>query len=171
MKILGIDPGLESTGFACLELKEGNLSFADISKNISLCEHGVIHTNSNQPFEEKLKHIYSKLKKLLKEIKPNVVVVEEIYTHLGHPKTGLKMGHIKGVIELAVSESGIKLYNFSVSKVKKALIGRGDATKEQVARMLEDTFLLKGISNLHESDALALALAYVFHNARKAEVK
>ncbi|MDP8234302.1 MAG: crossover junction endodeoxyribonuclease RuvC [Candidatus Saelkia tenebricola] len=169
MKILGIDPGLDATGFACIELKQ-DFSPAKIHEDLSLVEVGTIFSGSDQSQEERLKHIHSKLKKLITGIKPDAVVVEDIYSNSVYPKSGLKMGHVKGVVELAVAQAGIKLSNLNATKIKKSLTGRGNATKVQVAKMIENTFNMKGLSNLHESDALAAALAYIFVNLKKVSI-
>ena len=170
MKILGIDPGINETGYACIKLDD-DVDLSKISESASLVDRGTVAPNLNQPLEEKLKNIHCKLKKLISTIKPDVVVVEDIYSHSVQPRTGLKMGQSKGVIELAVSQSGVKLVNLSATRIKKALIGYGNASKDQVCRMVEETFNLKGASNLHESDALACALAYIFINNRRTPIR
>jgi len=166
MKILGIDPGLDATGFACVEFDQ-NSSPSRIQENIFLIKIGTVFSKSVQPQEERLKHIHSKLKKLIADIKPDAVVVEDIYSNSAYPMSGLKMGHVKGIVELAVSQAGIKLSNLTSTKIKKALVGKGNATKAQVAKMIENTFNIEGASNLHESDALAAALAYIFTNKKR----
>ncbi len=167
MKILGIDPGLEVTGFACIQLSE-DFDFHNLRESIILISHGMIKPPPQQPMEEKLKYIHSNVKKLLAEIKPDVVAIEEIYSHTLHPKTGLKMGHVKGVVELAVSQAGIRSCKFASSKVKRILTGRGNATKQQIARVIAEQFVIKNLDSHHESDAVAVALAYVFNSHRKA---
>ena len=166
MKILGIDPGLDATGFACVELNQNSLP-SKIQENLTLIKIGTVFSKSAQSQEERLKHIYSKLKKLISNVKPDAVVVEDIYSNSAYPMSGLKMGHVKGVVELAVSQAGIKLSNLTATKIKKALVGRGNATKDQVAKMITSTFNIEGASNLHESDALAAALAYIFTNKKR----
>lgn len=163
MKILGVDPGIDATGYACIEADEDYKSNIR-GRQISVLCHGVISPQAEQAIEEKFKFIHAKLKKIVKATQPDVVVVEDIYSHAIHPKTGLKMGHVKGVIELAVSQTGIKLYNLTATKVKRVLLGRGNASKEQIAKMIENTFQIKDTSTRHESDALAIALAYLLAN-------
>ncbi len=167
MKILGIDPGIVTTGYACLDLNN-NFQPSDVKETVVVIAHGSITPKSVQPLEQKLKHIHCKMKQLISELKPDVVVVEDIYSHTVHPNTGLKMGHAKGVIELAVSQAGIKLSKLSATKIKKAVIGQGNATKEQLKNMIENTYNIKGLSSFHESDAVACALAYAFTNHKKA---
>lgn len=169
MKILGIDPGIDFTACVCIKLDD-SFFYSKIEQSISLVQHQTISPDSRQPLEEKLRYIHSKLKKLIAELKPDVVVVEDVYSNSSHPKIGLKMGHIKGVIELAISQSGVKLQNLTATKIKKSLTGHGNASKEQVARMIENTFHIQELSNLHESDAFAAALAYIFSHFRRALV-
>lgn len=166
MKILGIDPGLETTGFACIQVNE-NSNINNLSREVILVAHGMIKTQSQQAMEERLKYIHSQVKKLLSELKPDVVVIEEIYSQPLHPRTGLKMGHVKGVVELAISQSGLKSFKFPSTRVKRILTGRGNATKEQVAKVISEQFVIKGLNSHHESDALAVALAYAFSGSRK----
>ncbi|MDP8215843.1 MAG: crossover junction endodeoxyribonuclease RuvC [Candidatus Kaelpia imicola] len=169
MKILGVDPGLDSSGYALIESSKG-CDLSNLKDGVNILNFSTIAPDSKKPLEERLKYIHSKFKKLLSELEPDVVVVEDIYSNSSYPQAGLKMASVKGVVELAVSQKNIKIVNIAATKVKKTIIGRGNAKKEQVAKMMEEGFNLKGAGNLHESDALAVALAYLLITTRKVQV-
>jgi len=169
VKILGVDPGLDNSGHALIEVSEG-CNPSNFKESVNILNFSTITSDSKKSLEERLKYIHSKFKKLLSELKPDVVVVEDIYSNSSYPQAGLKMANVKGVVELAVSQKNIKLVNLTATKVKKTIIGRGNAKKEQVAKMIEDGFDLKGAGNLHESDALATALAHFLITTRKVQV-
>jgi len=166
VKILGVDPGIDSTGFACIDVGR-NFHMSQIKQAVALISCGTISPDPKNAIEEKFKNIHSNFKKLLVDLKPDVVVVEDIYSNSLHPKSGLKMANVKGVLELAVTQEEIKLANLTATRIKKALVGRGNASKEQVKVVIENIFDMGSCSNLHESDALAVALAYLFINASK----
>ena len=169
MKILGVDPGLDNSGYALIESgKDCNIS--NLKDSVSILSFNTIISDSEKSLEERLKYIHSKFKKLLSELSPDVVVVEDIYSNSSYPQSGLKLASVKGVVELAVSQKDIKLANLAATKVKKTIVGRGNAKKEQVAKMIENGFNLKGAGSLHESDALAVALAYLIINTRRVKV-
>lgn len=166
MKVLGVDPGLDNTGYACIEWEGEVLHFP--SPEIKLQECGVIKTRSGKPFEEKLSQIHSQFKKIVTRINPDVIVVEELYSHYRHPVTAVKMGHARGVIELVAGEKGIRLCNYSSTRVKKAIVGKGCASKEQVMKTVTKFLnIADGTKSEHECDALALSLSYILINYKK----
>ncbi len=169
MKILGVDPGLDNSGYALIEVSE-DCNLSNLRDSVHVLNFSTITSDSKKSLEERLKYIHSKFKKLLSELEPDIVVVEDIYSNSSYPQAGLKMANVKGVVELAVSQKNIKLANLTATKVKKTILGRGNAKKEQIARMIEEVFNLKGAGSLHESDALAVALAYLLITTRKVQI-
>lgn len=154
MRVLGIDPGLNITGYGLVEFS--------VNKGPKLLEAGLIRTKPSFTLAQKLFHIHKGIKEIISEFKPSVLVLEELYSNYDYPRTAILMGHARGVISLAAQENKILLIDYSPLRVRKALLGRGNVTKNQVARMVQN-FL--GLSSLPEpldvTDALALALAYV----------
>ena len=153
MRILGIDPGLGITGYGVIELSD---------KDLSIIEAGVIRSSAKNKIEKRLLDVYKKIRSLIKDTKPHVAVLEELYSHYKHPRTSILMGHVRGVICLAVEEQKIQLVNYSSTRVKKAITGRGHASKQQIQRMITSLLNLKTVpESVDVTDALALAVAHV----------
>jgi crossover junction endodeoxyribonuclease RuvC len=171
MRILGIDPGLNITGYGLLEVNGRNLR-----EKPALLEAGVIKTKPDLTLAQRVSRIYKGIKEILEEFQPQVLVLEELYSHYRHPRTAILMGHARGVITLAAEQNNISLVGYRPSRIRKALLGQGNATKEQVQRMIQH---LLGLSRLPQpediSDALALALAHIHIDrstvARKDNIK
>lgn len=150
MRILGIDPGLQLCGYACLEADEGREK---------LIEAGVIRTDSRLPIEEKLNRIAGDMESLLKSFKPDVVAVEELYSHYAHPKTAILMGHARGVILQRCAQAAIEVRSFSATRIKKSITGNGRASKEQVQRTIQTILSLSKLPEPADvADAVAAAL-------------
>ncbi len=150
MRILGIDPGLQICGYACLE--------ADGDEN-SLIEAGVVKTETNAAIETRLNSIAEDMKSLLKKFQPEVVAVEQLYSHYAHPRTAILMGHARGVILQKCAESGVEVRSFSATRIKKSITGNGRASKEQVQRTVKALLSLKEVPQPADvADAMAAAL-------------
>lgn len=155
--IIGVDPGLSKTGYGIVARKGGRLSYI---------ASGVISTSSQKPFPLRIKKIYKELKGILKEYKPEIMVVEEAI-YVRNARTALILGQARGVVLLAAIESGVAVEEFSPTKIKVSVVGNGSATKEQVNYMVVNILGLKGRSLTHdETDALAGAICYLFQNRR-----
>lgn len=153
MKILGIDPGLNTTGYGLIEIK---------NNRTSLIEAGVIKTNSQDILSRRLNIIYQGLLSLIKEQNPNCLVLEKLYTHYRHPVTASLLGHARGVISLIAEQLKLDFFEYPPKRVRQAILGSGNASKPQVQRMVESIFKLKpGSLSQDISDALCLALAHV----------
>ena len=152
MRILGIDPGLGITGYGVIESS---------GKGLKVIEAGIICSNAKYSIEKRLSGIYTKIIKLLKDTKPDVAVIEELYSHYRHPKTSILMGHARGIICLAVENQKIRLENYPSTRVKKAITGRGHASKQQVQRTVASLLNLTRIpESVDVTDALALAVTH-----------
>jgi len=150
MRILGIDPGLQVCGYACLETGENGEK---------LLEAGVCRTSSSLPIEEKLNQIAEDIQALLKKFSPDIVAVEELYSHYAHPKTAILMGHARGVILHKCAESQIKVRGFNATRIKKSITGNGRASKGQVQRTIQTLLSLPQIPEPSDvADAIAAAL-------------
>jgi crossover junction endodeoxyribonuclease RuvC len=152
MRILGIDPALTITGYGAI----------DFSKNrISLLEAGVITTVSGDPLPERLIKIYDAVGSLIKDTRSEIMVLEKLYAHWRHPTTAFILGEARGVICLACERFRVDLVEYSATRVKKAIVGRGLASKEQVQRMVIHTLGLKKPPKYSDvTDALALAITH-----------
>ncbi len=150
MRILGIDPGLQVCGYACLE--------AGGDKE-TLIEAGVIRTGTGSAIEQKLNRIAEDTQSLLENFKPDVVAVEELYSHYAHPKTAILMGHARGVILQRCAQAAIEVRSFSATRIKKSITGSGRASKEQVQKTIQTILSLQQIPEPNDvADAVAAAL-------------
>lgn len=152
MRILGIDPALNVTGYGVIDFKQ---------KRLSLLEAGIITTSARQGLVKRLDKIYRQTAKLIFDTKPDVVVLEKLYVHYRHPTTAYILGQARGVICLACARYKISLVEYAATRVKKAISGRGLASKYQIQRMIANTLNLTAIPKYTDvTDALALAIAY-----------
>ena len=152
-RILGVDPGLETTGYGLIELAGGGLATHLAS--------GVVTTRPTHTLPMRLTVLYAEFSRLLTELRPQMVVLEELYAHYEHPMTAVLMGHARGVISLAVAQHRVPLACYLPTRVKKAVTGNGHATKVQVQGMVTAILGLPRRPEPNDvSDALALALTH-----------
>ncbi len=150
MKILGIDPGLQVCGYACLETGRDK---------DALIEAGVIRTDAGSAIEAKLNQIAEDIESLLKKFTPDIVSVEQLYSHYTHPRTAILMGHARGVILQKCAEAAIEVKSFSATRIKKSITGNGRASKEQVQRTIQTILSLPELPEPNDvADAIAAAL-------------
>jgi len=150
MRILGIDPGLQVCGYACLE--------AGGDKE-TLIEAGVIRIGTGSAIEQKLNRIAEDTQSLLDNFKPDVVAVEELYSHYAHPRTAILMGHARGVILQRCAQAAIEVRSFSATRIKKSITGNGRASKEQVQKTIQTILSLPQIPEPNDvADAIAAAM-------------
>ena len=154
MRILGIDPGLEITGYGVIEAN---------NRQIKLKEASVIKTSHKQNLQDRLIEIYDNLIEVIEETQPDAAIIEKLYSHYKHPVTSILMAHARGVAYLAIKKSNISLFECPAKTVKKSLTGNGNASKEQVGRMVQAYLNLKKPPEpVDISDALALAMSHAF---------
>jgi crossover junction endodeoxyribonuclease RuvC len=150
MKILGIDPGLRVCGYACLE-RNGDKD--------TLVEAGVFKTSSGSSLETKLNQIAEDMNCLLEKFGPEIVAVEQLYSHYTHPRTAILMGHARGVILQRCAQAEVEVRSFSATRIKKSLTGNGRASKEQVQRTIQTVLSLSCAPEPSDvADAIAAAL-------------
>ena len=150
MRILGIDPGLQVCGFACLEAERGAEK---------LIEAGVIRTEGDDVLEQRLNRIAQDTESLLRDFGPEVVAIEELYSNYAHPKTAILMGHARGVILQKCAEAGVEVRSFSATRIKKSITGNGRASKEQVQKTIQTILCLTELPEPNDvADAIAAAL-------------
>ena len=152
MRVLGIDPGLVRTGWALVEPAD---------RSVSVSAYGLITPETNQELQRRLAAGARELRKVMAEQKPELVVLEELFTSPAHPKSALLKAHMRGVICLVIEEAGAALLPLTATTVKQRLTGNGHASKESVQGMvqrltgLDPTIALKW----DVTDAIALAIA------------
>lgn len=153
MRVLGIDPGLNITGYGLVETDADSLC---------LIEAGEIRSSSKTPLESRLNELYSGLHDVVEEFTPDVLAFEELYAHYQHPRTAIIMGHARGVLFLVAGQAGIPVCSYGATRVKKSITGIGNATKQQVARMVVDSLSCGDLTGKPDvTDALAVALCHI----------
>ena len=159
MRILGIDPGLVTTGYGLIDA-EGS--------NYRLIEAGIIKTSAKQKIQDRVNKVHENLRELIAQYAPEVLVLEKLYSHYKHPTTAILMGHIRGVICLVCGESKIPLVNYPSTRIKKAVTGQGHASKIQIQNMVQNFLSLKNLPEPNDvADALAIALSHAFMERKK----
>lgn len=154
MRILGVDPALTITGYGIIEVRK---------KGLTLLEAGIVKTSPQQATPERLNRIFTAVKDLIQETKPDVMVLEKIYAHYRHPTTSYILGQARGVICLVCAMENIPLVEYAATRIKKAIVGAGLAPKYQVQRMVANTLKLNCLPRYNDvTDALALAIAHSF---------
>ncbi|TRZ95812.1 crossover junction endodeoxyribonuclease RuvC [bacterium] len=154
MRILGIDPALTITGYGVIDFKKSRLT---------IIEAGIITTSAKQLISERLQRIFQGVNKLIADTKPQVIVLEKLYSHYRHPTTAYVLGQARGVICLACAQEKIPLVEYAATRVKKAVVGQGLASKYQVQRMVAGILGIKELPKYNDvTDALALALAHSY---------
>ncbi len=149
--VLGIDPGLASTGYGVVQSSAGRLVALD---------GGVIETRAGTPQERRLVDIHAAVDALLAEHEPDAVALEELYFGQ-NVKTAFAVGHGRGAVMLAAGQRGIQCTSYTPQQVKAAVCGNGRAGKEQVARMVQTLLTLPHAPTPdHASDALAVAMCH-----------
>ena len=160
LKIIGIDPGLAGTGIGIVRGME---------IQVEGYAYGSIDTSKNTPLPARLEIIHSKLMAVLKDEKPDLMVVEEVFSLQKYPKSGINLGKVVGVILLAGCQFEIPVIEVSVREAKQILSGNGKATKHQLEMTVRHLLNHSGVIRpYHASDALALALIGLYrYNSRR----
>jgi len=153
--ILGIDPGLENTGWGVIDLQSS-------INNCQLINCGVILTNRKDRSEVRLEKIFKEIQKIIKKYKVEEVAMESMF-FAKNAKSALKVAEAIGAIKVAARNLGKTVFEYTPLQIKIALVGYGRAQKEQVELMVRDCLNLKEpISPGHASDAVAVALTHGF---------
>lgn len=150
-RVLGIDPGLNITGYAVLEFG---------AREPAIIEAGTIRTSDKDTLARRIEQIHADLSVLLAELKPDAAAIEQLYAHYKHPRTAILMAHARGVIMLACQNAHVSVQNLPSTHVKKSLTGNGHASKMQMQRSIQAVCRLKDLPEPPDvADAIAIALA------------
>lgn len=149
--VLGIDPGLNTTGYGVV--RRGR------AMAIELIEAGIIRTRAKGAIESRLAELHRGLSEVIAAHGPAVLALEQLYSHYERPRTAILMGHARGVICLAAAEAGISVCHFEPTRIKRLLTGNGRAPKHQMQQAVR---LQLNLATLPEpsdvADALAIAI-------------
>src|SRR5260370_1501277 len=160
-RILGLDPGLQVTGYAIVE--------AQVQGPV-VCEAGVIRGiaqgSEKSDLAQRLRTLYTSTVEVIEQFRPQTVVVEQLYAHYKHPRTAILMGHARGAIFLAGALRDLPVVSYAATRIKKTITGAGRASKEQMQMAMLREFNLPKMPEPHDvADALAVALCH-FHADR-----
>jgi len=151
-RILGIDPGLNTTGYGVLEI---------VSTGALLLEGGVIRANSRQTLEGRLRELFDGVREVLQAHQPAAMAIEELYSHYERPRTAILMGHARGVICLAAAQADTPVVHYAATQVKRLLTGNGRAPKSQMQwAICRELGLPQPPEPPDVADALAIALCH-----------
>ncbi|HTN76267.1 MAG TPA: crossover junction endodeoxyribonuclease RuvC [Pirellulaceae bacterium] len=154
LRILGIDPGLNITGYGVIEAGE---------RGPKLIEAGVVRGTSKGSLAKRLHEIHSGVAEVIAQYSPSSVAIEELYSHYARPRTAILMGHARGVIALAAAQAGLTVTAYPSTKVKKLLTGNGHAPKSQMQQAICREFGLTVAPEPPDvADALAIAISHLF---------
>lgn len=146
--VLGIDPGLDRTGYAVLNHREEKV-----------IEAGVIRSTSGCPIPERLREIETALESVLADHRVRVMAVENLYAHYKHPGTAILMGHARGVVLLTAARHGLDVIGLAATQIKKTITGNGRASKAQIQQAVAAALRLRKIPEPADvADALAIAV-------------
>jgi crossover junction endodeoxyribonuclease RuvC len=163
LRILGIDPGLNLTGYAVLERQPAGPK---------VIEAGVVRGNTKEnSLAQRLGEIYDGVADVIAALKPNAMALEQLYSHYEHPRTSILMGHARGVICLAAAKARIEVTNYSATQIKKVLTGNGRAPKSQMQAAIQRELLLARLPEPADvADALAIALCHYYLGVKRQEI-
>ena len=152
MKVFGIDPGCDRTGYGCVD--------TDGSRHrLVVC--GAITTPPLAAFPDKLHHIHRRLALIIAECQPHVVAIENLFYSV-NARSALKLGHARGVAMLAAVEAGLLVVEYTPAEIKRAVVGYGRADKSQIQQMVKLLLGLDAVPAPHDAaDALAVAICHV----------
>ncbi len=160
MIILGLDPGLGTTGWGLIRA-EGN--------RLSHLANGRLKTDSGAPLPRRLVHLDSMLAALIADHTPDSAAVEEVFVN-ANPQSTLKLGQARGVVLCAVARSGIDVGEYAARLVKKAVVGVGNAEKTQVHAMVQRLLPGVKVDGADAADALAVAICHAHHLASASSI-
>lgn len=153
MRILGIDPGLERTGWGVIETEGSRLSFLAA---------GVILSKASEPMAMRLNRIDSELSAIVEKWKPDSAAIEETFVNK-NAASSLKLGQARGVAIVAPARAGLEVAEYGANKVKKSVVGVGHAGKDQVGMMIKVLLPTAGQLAADAADALAVAICHAHH--------
>jgi crossover junction endodeoxyribonuclease RuvC len=150
MDVCGIDPGLDTSGYAVVRSGGGD--------GLTILDAGVCRTDANSDLAGRLVQIEADFAALFEQWPVDVVAIEQLYSHYRHPRTAVLMGHARGVIVSTAARRGTEVRDFGATQVKKHLTGNGRAGKAQIQRAVMTAYGLTRIPEPHDvADALAIA--------------
>ncbi|MEM6328936.1 MAG: crossover junction endodeoxyribonuclease RuvC [Planctomycetota bacterium] len=164
MRILGVDPGLNVTGYGVIDAH---------GRRVRLVEAGVVRGGSGPGGKRSLAHrvgeVHAGIAEVIASTKPEALAIEELYSHYERVKTSILMGHARGVIVLAGVQAGLPVHDYAATQIKKTLTGAGRAPKAQMQLAVQRELGLKQLPEPADvADALAIAMTHWFLSGQPA---
>jgi crossover junction endodeoxyribonuclease RuvC len=160
MRLLGLDPGLQRTGWGVVEARGNGLRFIAA---------GVVTTDPATPLAARLDALYRGLQEVVGHHGPDVAAVEETVVNR-NAGSSLKLGQARGVVLLAAAHAGLPVTEYAAKTVKRAVVGTGGAEKRQVAMMVRTLLPGSGDVSGDAADALAVALCHAHAEATRIRI-
>jgi crossover junction endodeoxyribonuclease RuvC len=157
VRVLGIDPGSRVCGYGVVAI-EG-------TRRCRYVECGVLTSGPANPIERRLGEIAKWLQDVIAELEPAAIAVEDVFSHV-NVRSALALAQARGTVLAVAGMCGLPVYSYPPAVVKKTVTGRGRATKEQVARMVQALTGLRSTPRTDAADALAVAITHVHHGGR-----
>lgn len=152
MRVLGIDPGLNTTGYAVVAMQ---------GQRLELVEAGIIRGTDRSEMGSRLREIHEGVAEVIAAFQPAALAIEELYSHYERPQTAILMGHARGVICLAAAQADLPIHSYAATQVKRLLTGNGRAPKTQVQQAILREFGLREMPEPPDvADAMAIALCH-----------
>lgn len=162
-RILGIDPGLNITGYGVIEIADSGPR---------LIEAGVVRGKTRGSITARVHEIHEGVSDVVRSLEPTAMALEELYSHYKRPKTAILMGHARGVICLAGAQAGIPVKHYAATRVKSMLTGSGRAPKMQMQIAIQRELSLGELPDPPDvADALAVALCHYYLNRKTIQAK
>ncbi len=160
-KVLGIDPGLNITGYGIVTFAAGQPT---------LVEAGIVRSTRSHSLEKRIRSIYEGITEVIESSSPDIVAIEELFTHYDRPSTAILMGHARGVMLLAAANAGLEVTHWRPTQIKKVMTGNGRAPKAQVQLSAARLLNLKEIPDPPDvADALAIAMCHCYLHRNRIE--
>lgn len=157
LRILGIDPGLNTTGYSVLEVG---------LRGPVVCEAGIIRGaegRGSNDMGERLVSLYEGIVEVIEQYKPSQLACEQLFAHYEHPRTAILMAHARGTLLLAAAQHKMGIHSYAATSIKKIITGNGRATKEQMQHAMLFELGLPVLPEPHDvADALGIALCHYY---------
>jgi crossover junction endodeoxyribonuclease RuvC len=151
MRVLGVDPGSRVCGYGVIDIEP--------ARRYRYVECGVLTAPARAPAENRLAEISRSLGELVRELAVSALAVEDVFSMI-NPRSALALAQARGIVLAVAGMAGLKVYSYSPAMVKKTVTGRGRASKDQVARMVQTLVGLRCTPEADAADALAVAITH-----------
>ena len=152
VRIIGIDPGSRVTGYGIIEAMPGRQRYI---------ASGCIRIQADY-FPDRLQQIFNGLRQIMDQYQPNQMAIEQVFMHK-NADSALKLGQARGAAICAVQVSGVPVFEYAARQIKQALVGKGNADKEQVQHMVKLLLNIQGEMPMDASDALGISLCHAHY--------